>query len=288
VDESKFLINAEQLQARIDDTGLRILDCRFVLSQPDAGRKSYLLGHIPGAVYADLDKDLAGPVGEGSGRHPLPGPADLELIFGRLGISADTDVVVYDDGSGALAARAWWLLQWMGHEQVALLDGGLKRWQALGMALDVGDVTVEVQRFSGSSRGDWTVEADEILLHVLAIEPLPLIDARDEARYRGEVEPIDKIAGHIPGAINVPFQRSLNSDGCWKTPTELRKLWADELGDAPKARLSVMCGSGVTACHLIISARLAGLPHPRLYVGSWSEWIEDPTRPIATGSPGKE
>ncbi len=282
------LISAEQLQSRINDAGLRILDCRFVLSQPDAGRESYLQGHIPGAVYADLDKDLAGPVVSGSGRHPLPEAADLAMTFGRFGISNDTDVVVYDDGSGALAARAWWLLRWMGHEQVSLLDGGLNRWQAVGMALDVGEVTVAEKKFAGSPKCEWVLKTDEILMHAGDVEQLLLIDARDEARYRGEVEPIDKIAGHIPWAINLPFQRSLNSDGTWKMATELRDLWADALHKAPNEKLSVMCGSGVTACHLIISAGLAGLPQPRLYVGSWSEWIEDPTRPVATGSPEKE
>lgn len=282
------LISAEQLQSRINDAGLRILDCRFVLSQPDAGRESYLQGHIPGAVYADLDKDLAGPVVSGSGRHPLPEAADLAMTFGRFGISNDTDVVVYDDGSGALAARAWWLLRWMGHEQVSLLDGGLNRWQAVGMALDVGEVTVAEKKFAGSPKCEWVLKTDEILMHAGDVEQLLLIDARDEARYRGEVEPIDKIAGHIPWAINLPFQRSLNSDGTWKMATELRDLWADALRKAPNEKLSVMCGSGVTACHLIISAGLAGLPQPRLYVGSWSEWIEDPTRPVATGSPEKE
>jgi len=210
------------------------------------------------------------------------------MTFGRIGISNDTDVVVYDDGSGALAARAWWLLRWMGHERVSLLDGGLNRWQAVGMTLDVGEVTVAEKKFVGSPRRERVLETDEILMHTGNVEKLLLVDARDEARFRGDAEPIDKIAGRIPGATNFPFQRSLNSDGTWKSTAALRELWADVLGNVPNEQLSVMCGSGVTACHLIISARLAGLPEPRLYVGSWSEWIEDPTRPVATGRPGKE
>ena len=284
---TKILTSAEQLQADIDEPALRVLDCRFVLSKPNAGCERYLQGHIPGAVYADLDKDLAGPVSSGSGRHPLPKPTDLALTFGRLGISNDTRVVVYDDGSGALAARAWWLLRWMGHEQVTLLEGGLTRWQAMGFAVDVGEVAVAERQFSGAPRKERVVVADEILMHAIGIEPLKLLDARDEARYRGEVEPIDKVAGHIPGADNFPFQRSLSSDGTWKSAGELQELWRAALGGTRNEQICVMCGSGVTACHLIISARLAGLPEPRLYVGSWSEWIEDPTRPIATGSPEK-
>jgi thiosulfate/3-mercaptopyruvate sulfurtransferase len=194
---------------------------------------------------------------------------------------------VYDDGSGALAARAWWLLRWMGHEQVTLLEGGLSNWQAMAFAVDAGEVAVAEEQFSGSPRKDRVVETDEILMRAFSIEPLTLLDARDEARYRGEVEPIDKLAGHIPGADNFPFQRSLNSDGTWKTASELQELWKDVLGETQDGPICVMCGSGVTACHLIISALLVGLPEPRLYVGSWSEWIEDPTRPIATGSPEK-
>ncbi len=210
------------------------------------------------------------------------------MTFGRLGISSGSHVVVYDDRSGALAARAWWLLRWMGHEQVSLLEGGLSRWQVMGFTLDEGDVTATKEHFAGSPRREWILETEDILTHADRGERLLLVDARDEARYRGEVEPIDTVAGHVPGAVNLPFQQSLNSDGTWKTRAELQELWADILAEASGDDLSVMCGSGVTACHLIISARLAGLNEPRLYVGSWSEWITDPARPIATGSALKE
>jgi thiosulfate/3-mercaptopyruvate sulfurtransferase len=280
---SNLLITAEQLQAHIEDPELRLLDCRFTLSDPAAGREAYLEGHIPGAVYADLDKDLAAPVSPGSGRHPLPKPAEFALTLGNLGISPASRVVVYDDGSGGLAGRAWWLLRWMGHEQVALLDGGFSLWQEQGLPDQMGHASVAATEFSGSVNSDLVVETDEILMHTSGVKPLTLVDARDEARYAGEVEPIDKIAGHIPGAVNLPFQQSLNANGTWKTPAELSELWARTLGGDEIEAISVMCGSGVTACHLIISAKLAGLPEPRLYVGSWSEWIEDPGRPIATG-----
>jgi len=284
VGDTKMLINVEQLQARMDDRELRIMDCRFVLSQPIVGRESYLQGHIPGAVYADLDVDLAAAVGPGTGRHPLPDATELASTFGRLGVSADTRVVVYDETSGALAARAWWLLRWLGHEQVTLLDGGLGRWQASGGPLEEGEVTFPTVHFDAIPRNDWVLATDEILQSAERDSNSLLIDARDEARYRGEIEPIDKVAGHIPGSVNLPFQRSLNDDGTWKTGAELKKMWGKVLKENPEAHLSVMCGSGVTACHLIISARLAGIAEPRLYVGSWSEWITDPTRPIAIGN----
>jgi thiosulfate/3-mercaptopyruvate sulfurtransferase len=285
VNTPNLLTTAEQLQAGIEDPDLRILDCRFVLSEPEAGREAYLEGHIPGAVYADLDKDLAAPVKPGSGRHPLPAPADFALTLGRLGISSMTRVVVYDDGSGGLAGRAWWLLRWLGHAQVSLLEGGLRRWQDLRLPVHKGNVSVATEQFSGSANHQLVVGIDEILLHASGEEPLTLVDARDKARYAGEIEPIDKVAGHIPGAVNLPFQRSLNADGTWRTAPELRELWAQALGGDQIGPINVMCGSGVTACHLIISARLAGLPEPRLYVGSWSEWIEDSSRPVARGIP---
>jgi len=235
-------------------------------------------------VYADLDVDLAAAVGPGTGRHPLPDATELASTFGRLGVSADTRVVVYDETSGALAARAWWLLRWLGHEQVTLLDGGLGRWQASGGPLEEGEVTFPTVHFDAIPRNDWVLATDEILQSAERDSNSLLIDARDEARYRGEIEPIDKVAGHIPGSVNLPFQRSLNDDGTWKTGAELKKMWGKVLKENPEAHLSVMCGSGVTACHLIISARLAGIAEPRLYVGSWSEWITDPTRPIAIGN----
>jgi thiosulfate/3-mercaptopyruvate sulfurtransferase len=287
VNNSDLLITAERLLADIKVPKLRILDCRFVLSEPEAGREAYLAGHIPGSVYADLDKDLAAPVSPGSGRHPLPVPAAFAQMLGRLGISDESRVVVYDDGSGGLAGRAWWMLRWMGHEQVSLLEGGFCRWRELSLPVDTGDVSVVQEQFSGSVRNELVVETDEILAYLDGVEVPALVDARDENRFAGKAEPIDKVAGHVPGAVNLPFQLSLNSDGTWKPAAELRKLWVQVLGGTSAERINVMCGSGVTACHLIISARLAGLPEPRLYVGSWSEWIEDPNRPIAVGETEK-
>ena len=281
MDNTNPVISAEQLWSNMGEANLRIVDCRFELTRPDAGRNDYLRGHLPGAVYADLDKDLAAPVASGTGRHPLPDPAELALMFGRLGISTDTKVVVYDDCSGALASRAWWLLRWLGHDRAAVLDGGIMRWQSLQLPVEQGGIVVATQDFIAAPRPELILETTEIL--AATAESLLLIDARDPARFRGEVEPIDNVAGHIPGALNLPFTESLSSDGTWKSEHELRQLWQEVLARNHETPCGVMCGSGVTACHLVISALRAGLPEPRLYVGSWSEWITDPGRPIDAG-----
>jgi thiosulfate/3-mercaptopyruvate sulfurtransferase len=280
----KLLISAAKLQSCIDDSDIRIVDCRFDLMQPDAGRTSYLQGHIPGAVYADLDKDLAGPIGPGIGRHPLPDPSELASTFGRLGISASTHVIVYDACSGALAARAWWLLRWVGHEQVSLLEGGISHWQELGLPIEKGDITVTPGIFKSQPRHDLVLATQEIVDAGATCTSLRLVDARDKVRFRGEREPIDNVAGHVPGAMNLPFSASLNDDGSWKSSAELESIWHAVLGPDRDVSWSVMCGSGVTACHLVISGLLAGLTEPRVYVGSWSEWITDPARKVATGA----
>jgi thiosulfate/3-mercaptopyruvate sulfurtransferase len=280
--DQNLLISAEELRARLGAADLRVIDCRFSLLQADAGRESYLEGHIPAAVYADLDKDLAGPPGPGTGRHPLPDSAALTSTFSRLGIGSSTEVVVYDDCSGALASRAWWLLRWLGHAKVSLLDGGLARWNQLAYPLDDGDTTVTAAAFIARKRPGMVLHTEEIVASGDSCEALRLVDARDAARFRGESEPIDPIAGHIPGALNVPLSASLNPDGTWMRQEQLQALWRTVLGEDEKGPWSVMCGSGVTACHLVISGLLAGRSEPRLYVGSWSEWIRDSSRQVAT------
>lgn len=277
------LISAAQLAAAIDSPQLRIIDCRFNLLEPDAGREAYVGGHIPGAVYADLDKDLAAPVTPDSGRHPLPTAAALASTFGKLGIAEDTFVVVYDNQGGAVAARGWWLLRWLGHNKVALLDGGLAAWTAQGSSLEEGVTAVESQDFVAERQNGWTIEVEEIAAAIENGSDLRLIDARAAARFDGSQEPIDTAAGHIPGTVNLAFDRSLDGDGRWRPMDELRQMWSELLSGDSTEPWSVMCGSGVTACHLAISAKLAGYPQPRLYVGSWSEWIRDPRRPISTG-----
>ena len=279
MDNNDILISAEQLAARITDTDLRVLDCRFDLFAPAAGRTAYLAAHIPGAVYADLDADLAAPINATSGRHPLPSVADCAATFARMGISENTFAVVYDERNGAVAARAWWMLRWLGHARVAILDGGFAAWQARQLPLEAGQVSVATGSFVPRPQTGWIIETDEILGAIAS--GMPLIDARAANRFAGLQEPIDTVAGHIPGASNLPFDRSLDADGFWRAPAVLRSIWAEVFSHGPQGDWSVMCGSGVTACHLAVSARLAGLREPRLYVGSWSEWIRDRSRPIA-------
>jgi thiosulfate/3-mercaptopyruvate sulfurtransferase len=277
-----LLISVDELRARLDDPGLRIVDCRFQLLDPQAGRRDYLEGHIPGAVYADLDRDLAGPVREDSGRHPLPDPGEFAATLGRLGIDRETAVVAYDDDTGAVASRAWWMLRWQGHDDVRLLDGGIAAWRHEGLPLEAGENRVAQRRFRSSPRAGLVIGADALLANIDTAEAGLLVDARAAARFRGEEEPIDAVAGHVPGAVNLPYDASLGAQGRWRSGEELAALWAGVLGAADERPWSVMCGSGVTACHLVVSALLAGRSEPRLYAGSWSEWIRDPDRPVAT------
>jgi thiosulfate/3-mercaptopyruvate sulfurtransferase len=282
------LIGTEELRGYLGQGGVRILDCRFDLGDVHAGRLAYEAGHIPGAVYADLDIDLSAPIQPDSGRHPLPGAPDFASTLGRLGIDNSTDVIVYDAGPGSLAARAWWMLRWVGHERVRLLDGGFQAWQTLGWPVVGGQERVAQRHFRVAARDDLIVTTADLSDDIKRIGALNLIDARDEARFRGEVEPIDTVAGHIPGARNTPFQLSLDDGDRWRPRNELQALWSETLPGDTDAASIVMCGSGVTACHLVISALEAGIREPRLYVGSWSEWIRDPARPIGLGEGSNE
>ncbi|HWM28319.1 MAG TPA: sulfurtransferase [Woeseiaceae bacterium] len=296
---SEFLIGIRELQQHLQDRGWRVVDCRFELSQPEKGFSDYLAGHIPGAVYAHLDRDLAAPParsGEGSGRHPLPSAEVFARTLGKWGITPATRVVVYDQGGGSIAARLWWMLHWMGHRSVRLLDGGFPAWQRAGLPLSTAVPAVAAVTYEGVADDSMTVSTGEVLEALRSGTPLTLVDARDAARFEGKTEPIDPVAGHIPGARNFPFSTSLTADGSFRSGEDLKKAWSGTLeaakgrGSGEESRLAaaqdawaVMCGSGVTACHLALSAGLAGLPAPRLYVGSWSEWIRDVSRPVATG-----
>ena len=277
------LISVEELASRIDAPNLRIIDCRFDLADTSAGRRSYLDAHIPGAVYADLDDDLAAPVTPDTGRHPLPSAGTFADTCKRLGVSNATEVVVHGRDSGARAARAWWMLRWLGHTRVRLLDGGFDRWVKLSNPTVRGAETPEPGEFVACPRPDWLLTTAELASDTARIPTLNLYDARDAARFRGEHEPIDPVAGHIPGSYNLPYAVSLAADGRWKSAAELEALWGTVLGDKKTQSWAVMCGSGVTACHLALSATEAGYSAPRLYVGSWSEWIRDPERPIGRG-----
>lgn len=281
--DSGPLVNVENLLQHLDDPNWRVIDCRFDLADARAGHQSYLEGHIPGAVFADLNDDLAAQPTAVTGRHPLPSIPDITEFFGRLGVGRDTTVVVYDVGNGAMAARCWWLLRWLGHDNVVLLDGGLSRWRALDLPLVTGRESVASSAFVARLRHDLVVTTEELMANLETIATMNLLDARDAARFRGEVEPIDPVAGHIPGAQNRPLTDNLRDDGLWKSVIELQTLWEDALGIDGDVPWAVMCGSGVTACHLAVAGMRAGYREPRLYVGSWSEWIRDPARPVARG-----
>lgn len=290
-----FLVGTRELHENLEEPDWRVVDCRFELTQPNKGYADYLAGHIPGAVYAHLDRDLAAPVSARTGRHPLPEPATFARTLGSFGIAPHTHVIVYDQGGGAIAARLWWMLCWMGHRSVRLLDGGFGAWTRDGLPLEMEVPEFHpMEAYPGQPDNSMVVTVAEVQEALEAGAPLPLIDARDAARFEGVSEPIDSVAGHIPAARNLPFSSSLSADGTWRSPAELRKEWSKVLGrpadagasGAISGPLAAMCGSGVTACHLVLSAGLAGLPLPRLYVGSWSEWIRNPARPVATGPAG--
>ena len=278
------LISPQTLHERMEQPGLVILDCRFALEDPNYGRCSYAEGHIAGAHFADLERDLSGPVVSGvTGRHPLPAAHALLERLRTWGINADSDVVLYDDGPGAFAARAWWLLAWLGkRDGVFLLDGGLKAWHRAGYPLSLDASVAQVGTFNGQPNNHLWLSAEQLQKR-LGDPGLTLIDARAQPRFRGEVEPIDPVAGHIPGAQCAAFSANLDSDGCFLPAEQLKQRFAEQLKGRSPDELVAYCGSGVTACHNLFALSLAGYPLGKLYAGSWSEWINDPARGVATG-----
>ena len=277
------LMDASTLMRRLGDPGLRVVDCRFLLLDPEAGRAHYREAHIPGAQYADLDRDLSAPVTPDSGRHPLPSVAAMAARLGGWGVDRTSDVLVYDAGDGSIAARLWWLLRWLGHDAVWVLDGGFQAWVTEGGDTEGGDAVVPAGQFEPRASGYRSVSTDA-LLHGLDSGSLTLVDARSGERFRGEHEPIDPVAGHVPGALSRPHTENLQSSGLMHKPDALRDMWAQLLGDTAPESVVHMCGSGVTACHNLLAMESAGLPGSRLYTGSWSEWIRDSERPRATGA----
>jgi len=259
-----------------------VVDCRFNLQKPDAGWRAYREGHIPGAWYADLDCDLSAPRGPVTGRHPLPDPEALRSFFGRLGITSATRVVAYDEAGGGLAVRLWWLLRWMGHQQVVLLDGGLAAWQKAGLALSDAIPDARFERFAGTP-GHMPVMDTPGISAALAANAILLLDMRAAERFLGRVEPIDTVAGHVPGALNVPFAGNLDADQRFHSNEHLAQRYGPIIQGRPPGEIVCMCGSGVTACHGVFALELAGVPGVALYPGSWSEWIRSPDRPVATG-----
>ena len=282
---SEDLMNVAALATLVREGRCRPVDCRFDLLDAGKGRRDFEAGHIPGAVYADMDRDLAGPVTAETGRHPLPDVNQFRHRLSAWGIGDDTLVVAYDNGNGSLASRLWWMLRcWLGHERVALLDGGIAAWTEAGEGLSTDPAEPTLASYTRHPDNEVIATTAEIAALVSSGEAWCLVDARDPARFRGEYEPIDPVAGHIPGARNMPLTLNLTSDGRWRKPPELGEIWREHLAAAGERRPVVMCGSGVTACHLALAARQAGLPTPRLYVGSWSEWVRDTGRPVAVAT----
>ncbi len=275
------LVDAEILAAELGRGDLAIIDCRFSLAAPDGGQTAYQAAHVPGALYAHLDRDLSDHSRRGGGRHPWPDAAQFGATLGGWGISPDHQVVAYDDGDGAIAARLWFALRAFGHARVAVLDGGWARWTALGLptqtAIRAVDPVVRTGRFDARFLRD----AGAVQTH-LARGGL-LVDARAGERFRGEVEPLDRAAGHVPGAVSRPYAMNM-ADGRFKSPRQLASEFGVLLGPHRPEDVVAMCGSGVTACHHLLAMEHAGLHGASLFTGSWSGWIEDPQRPIATGA----
>jgi thiosulfate/3-mercaptopyruvate sulfurtransferase len=278
------LISPQQLAERERKPGFVILDCRSSLDDLDYGQRSYAEGHIEGSSYADLLNDLSGPIIKGvTGRHPLPDPQALIERLRFWGVDNDSEIVLYDDGPGAYAARAWWLLAWLGkRDGVFILDGGLKAWHSAGLPLSLDPPEHREGSFRGKPDDALVLSAADVQKKLDKPE-VALIDARAPARFRGEVEPIDPVAGHIPSAQCAVFTDNLGADGRFLPADQLKQRFAEVLNGRPAERLVAYCGSGVTACHNLFALCLAGYPLGRLYAGSWSEWITDPKREVATG-----
>jgi thiosulfate/3-mercaptopyruvate sulfurtransferase len=276
----KTIISAETLQENLDNPKLAILDCRFYLQEPDRGYQEYLEAHIPGAIYIHLDKDLSGEIIPGTtGRHPLPSSQTFMERLSNWGIDASTQVIAYDNLGGALAARVWWMLRWLDHSNVAVLDGGWQAWIAAGYAVESGENKRERKNFQGQEHPEYIVDA-ELVEEIREDENHLLLDARSPNRYWGLEEHTDPVAGHIPGAINAPFENNLTPEGYFLSPDKLKERFENLLADVPPSQVVVYCGSGVTAVHNLVAMVAAGYEMALLYPGSWSEWITDPNRAV--------
>jgi len=280
------LISTSELAARLDDPDFVVIDCRYKLDDHAWGEQEYTVGHVPGAAYAHLDRDLSGAKTGTNGRHPLPDPLVLAETFGRLGIG-DTgrnpvQVAAYDQDNGSFASRLWWLARWLGHEAVAVLDGGFARWLAESRPVRSGVEQHPRRQFRAAPRRDLVADIHQVSA-MLGSPDWRLIDARAPQRYRGETEPIDKVPGRIPGAANHFFQWNMNDAGSFRAAEELRDRLRQSIGATSPDRIVCYCGSGVTACHNLLAMEHAGMPGAKLYPGSWSEWSANPARPVERG-----
>ncbi len=277
--EFRTLVSAEQLCACLDSAELVVFDCRHDLMKPEAGAAAYAAGHIPGARFAHSDENLSGAKTGRTGRHPLPDPAVFADWLGANGVDASKQVVAYDHAGGASATRLWWMLRWLGHDRVAVLDGGWEGWIAAGYATTTQHTDFHPSTFTPVPKAGVYVDVEYVLAH-LGDPTVVIVDARAPERYRGVTEPIDPVAGHIPGARNRLYKNNLGADGRFKSAAALRDEFSALLGNTRPEELVHQCGSGVSACHNILALEIAGLGGSRLYPGSWSEWCADPSRPI--------
>jgi len=281
-DDLPPLITARELAGLLHDPALLLVDCRFDLADTDWGRRGYDAAHLPGAVYAHLDRDLSGPVTAATGRHPLPSPAAFAATLAAWGVTPATRVVAYDQGPGPYAARLRWLLRASGHRAAQVLDGGLAAWQSAALPLtDAAPQPRAAPRRDFAAFEGWLTT--ESVATGLRNGSLRIVDARPADRFAGRNETLDPVPGHVPGAVNHPFAHNLGSDGRFLPRDELAERWRATLGDVTTGTVVMMCGSGVTACHNLLALELAGWPGARLYAGSYSEWIRDPARAVASG-----
>lgn len=275
------LISPAELQEHQARDACVVVDCRFNLGEPAAGRQAWAEAHVPGARYAHLDEDLAAPVGEQGGRHPLPGADQFARLLARWGVQPHHLVVAYDDAGGAIAGRLWWLLRHFGHEQAAVLDGGFAAWQAAGLPVEKQPPEVHEAPLRELYPGRMPVIDAHELIDRLQAGSIVLIDVRDGQRFAGAVEPLDRVAGHVPGAVNLPLTGNVDEAGRFLAPQALRQRFQSIIGQRPVAEVALMCGSGVSACQSLVAMEHAGLAGATLYAGSWSDWISDADRPVA-------
>lgn len=276
------LVTAEDLACRLDDPRWIVFDCRHDLMRPEAGEDLYRASHIPGARFASVDRDLSGAKDGHDGRHPLPSRADFVAFLAAAGVSADSVVVGYDASNGLYAARLWWMVRWIGHAHVVVLDGGLPTWLAAGLPMTEDVPTPRRGNLALGPSLVAQVDTADVVANLATHDRL-VVDARAPERFRGDVEPLDPVAGHIPGAVNHPMARSIAADGRFKDAADLRREFDTTLAGRAPADVVQSCGSGITACHGLLAMELAGLPGAALYGGSWSAWCSDASRPVETG-----